>query len=106
MHAYIVVSLMTGVRPEEAGAIESEEEVDLDGTPLSVTVSRADRAGGDMKTACADVDYFERPDGPRDGGRVGLRVHRLVGRHERSQPLRISGPRSAGMGTVRQATPS
>ncbi len=38
------------VRPEEARAIGWEEDVDLDGTPPSVAVLRADRAGGDTKT--------------------------------------------------------
>jgi hypothetical protein len=46
----IVVSLMAGVRPEEARAIGWEEDVDLDGNPPSVAVPRADRAGGDTKT--------------------------------------------------------
>ena len=50
MHAYIVVSLMAGVRPEEARAIGWEEDVDLDGNPPWVAVLRADRAGGDTKT--------------------------------------------------------
>jgi hypothetical protein len=50
MHAYIVVSLMAGVRPEEARANSREEDVDLDGNPASVAVLRADRAGGDTKT--------------------------------------------------------
>ena len=50
MHAYIVVSLVAGVRPEEARAIGWEEDVDLDGNPPSVAVLRADRAGGDTKT--------------------------------------------------------
>ena len=50
MHAYIVVSLMAGVRPEEARAIGWEQDVDLDGSPPSVAVLRADRAGGDTKT--------------------------------------------------------
>ena len=50
MHAYIVVSLMAGVRPEEIRAIGWEEDVDLDGNPPSVAVLRADRAGGDTKT--------------------------------------------------------
>ena len=45
MHAYIAVSLMSGVRPEEARAIGWEEDVDLDGDPPSVAVLRADRAG-------------------------------------------------------------
>jgi hypothetical protein len=49
MHAYIVVSLPAGVRPEEAQAIGWEEDVDLDGNP-PVAVLRADRAGGDTKT--------------------------------------------------------
>ena len=50
MHAYIIVSLMAGVRPEEARAISWQEDVDLDGNPPSVAVLRADRAGGDTKT--------------------------------------------------------
>jgi integrase len=51
MHAYIAVSLMSGVRPEEARAIGWEDDVDLDGDPPSVAVLRADRAGGDVKTS-------------------------------------------------------
>jgi hypothetical protein len=47
MHACIVVSLMAGVRPEEARAIWWED-VDLDGNPPSVAVLRADRAGGEI----------------------------------------------------------
>ena len=50
MHAYIVVSLLAGVRPEEARAIGWEEDVDLDGNPPAVAVLRADRAAGDTKT--------------------------------------------------------
>ena len=50
MHAYIVVSLMAGVRPEEARAIDWEQDVHLDGNPPSIAVLRADRAGGDTKT--------------------------------------------------------
>jgi hypothetical protein len=50
MHAYIVVSLMAGVRPEEARAIGWEQDVDLDSRPPSLAVLRADRAGGDTKT--------------------------------------------------------
>jgi integrase len=50
MHAYIIVSLMAGVRPEEARAIGWEEDVDLDGDPPWVAVLRAERAGGDTKT--------------------------------------------------------
>jgi hypothetical protein len=36
MHAYILVSLMAGVRPEEARAIGWGEDVDLDGNPPAV----------------------------------------------------------------------
>jgi hypothetical protein len=43
MHAYIVVSLMAGVRPDEVRAIGWEEDVELDGNPPPVTVLRADR---------------------------------------------------------------
>ena len=50
MHAYIVVSLMAGMRPEEARAIGWEQDVRLDGNPPSIAVLRADRAGGDTKT--------------------------------------------------------
>ena len=50
MHAYIVVSLMAGVRPEEVRAIGWEQDVHLDGNPPSIAVLRADRAGGDTKT--------------------------------------------------------
>jgi integrase len=50
MHAYITVSLMAGVRPEEARAISWEHDVALDGDPPYVAVLRADRAGGDTKT--------------------------------------------------------
>ena len=50
MHAYILVSLMAGVRPEEARAIGWEQDADLDGSPPSVAVLRADRTGGDTKT--------------------------------------------------------
>jgi hypothetical protein len=40
IHAYVVVSLMAGVRPEEALAIGWEEDVDLHGNPPSVAVLR------------------------------------------------------------------
>ena len=39
-----------GLRPDGTWAIGSEEDVDLDGTPPSVAVLRAERAGGDTKT--------------------------------------------------------
>jgi len=56
MHAYIVLSLMAGVRTEEARAIRWDH-VELDGDPQAdppvpphVNVWRADRVGGDTKT--------------------------------------------------------
>jgi hypothetical protein len=45
MHAYIVVSLMGGVRPGDARAIGWEQDIDLDGDPPSVAVLRAGRPG-------------------------------------------------------------
>jgi integrase len=50
MHAYIVLGLTAGVRPEEARAIGWEQDVALDADPPFVAVLRADRAGGDVKT--------------------------------------------------------
>lgn len=50
MHAYITMSVMAGVRPEEARAISWDDDVALDGDPPYVAVLRADRAGGDTKT--------------------------------------------------------
>jgi hypothetical protein len=50
MHACILVSLMAGVRPEEARAIGWEQDVERDRNPPSIAVPRADRAGGDTKT--------------------------------------------------------
>ncbi len=56
MHAYIVLSLLVGVRTEEARAVRWDH-IDLDGDPEAdppvpphVNVWRADRAGGDTKT--------------------------------------------------------
>ncbi|MBO0788623.1 MAG: hypothetical protein J2P33_21390 [Actinobacteria bacterium] len=49
MHAYITMSVMAGVRPEEARGISWQEDVALDGEPPYVAVLRADRAGGDTK---------------------------------------------------------
>ena len=37
---WIAVSLMAGVRPEQARAIDWEQDVDLDGNPPSVAVPR------------------------------------------------------------------
>ncbi len=49
MHAYIVMSLMAGVRPEEARAIGWQEDVHLDGDPPSLAVLRGS-GRGDTKT--------------------------------------------------------
>ena len=49
LHAYIVLSLMTGVRPEEARALRWDH-VDLDGGQPSMAVWRSVRAHGDTKT--------------------------------------------------------
>lgn len=49
MHAYIVVSLLTGARTEELRALRWEH-VHLDATPPHVEVWRSVRAGGDTKT--------------------------------------------------------
>jgi hypothetical protein len=50
MHAYITVSLMAGMRPEEARAIGWEGDVPLNSDPPYMAALRADRAGGDTKT--------------------------------------------------------
>ncbi len=49
MHAYIVVSLLTGARTEELRAL-TWSHVDLEGEPPSIMVWRSVRAGGDTKT--------------------------------------------------------
>lgn len=52
MHAYVVVSLLTGVRPEEARAL-TWDHVSLDsegGVPPYIEVWRSVRVGGDTKT--------------------------------------------------------
>jgi integrase len=48
LHAYVVLLLTTGMRPEEARALRWDH-VDLDAE--TVAVWRSDRAGGDTKTA-------------------------------------------------------
>ena len=48
LHAYVVLLLMTGIRPEEARALRWDH-VDLDAG--TVAIWRSDRAGGDTKTA-------------------------------------------------------
>jgi integrase len=49
MHAYIVLSLLTGARTEELRAL-TWSHVDLDGEPPSVQLWRSVREGGDTKT--------------------------------------------------------
>jgi integrase len=49
MHAYIVVSLLTGARTEELRAL-TWQRLDLDGTPPTISLWRSVRAGGDTKT--------------------------------------------------------
>jgi len=49
LHAYIVLSLLTGARTEELRAL-TWSHVDLEGQPPSVMVWRSVRAGGDTKT--------------------------------------------------------
>jgi integrase len=80
MHACIVVSLMAGVRPEEARAIGWEEDVDLDVDPPSVAVLRADRAGGGTKTPRSRraLKLGQMAVGARSGS--GRRTRRLSGR--------------------------
>jgi hypothetical protein len=89
MHAYIVVSLMAGVRPEEARAIGWEEDVDLDGDPPSVAVLRADRAEGTPTEApdCVPevaADHYREEGGQAHAGDAeppGARIHRYGDQH-------------------------
>jgi integrase len=48
LHAYVVLLLMTGIRPEEARALRWDH---LDLEAGTVAIWRSDRAGGDTKTA-------------------------------------------------------
>jgi integrase len=49
LHAYVVVSLLTGARTEELRAL-TWSHVDLDGNPPTVELWRSVRAGGETKT--------------------------------------------------------
>ncbi len=49
LHAYIVVSLLTGARTEELRAL-TWSHVDFEATPPVIMVWRSVRAGGDTKT--------------------------------------------------------
>lgn len=85
LHAYIVVSLLTGARTEELRAL-TWSHVDLDATPPVIMVWRSVRAGGDTKTRksrrtlelpqrCADAlrQHRDRQDQLRE--RAGDRWH-------------------------------
>jgi integrase len=70
MHAYIVVSLLTGARTEELRAL-TWSHVDLDNEPPSVQLWRSVREGGDTKTRLSRRT-LELP----NDCVVALRVHR------------------------------
>jgi integrase len=79
MHAYVVVSLLTGARTEELRAL-TWAHVDLDGSsaaqppvPPSISLWRSVRRGGDTKTA-KSRRTLELPRGCVDA----LRMHRLA----------------------------
>ncbi len=94
MYACIVVSLMAGVRPEEARAIGWEEDVDLDGNPPPVAVLRA----GHIRKMFQDV--CERARLGRDWGASGP-AHTFVsllsgfGGSAASSPSSAAPPRSS-----------
>ena len=85
LHAYIVVSLLTGARTEELRAL-TWSHVDLDATPPIIMVWRSVRAGGDTKTRksrrtlelpqrCADVLRVHRDRQDQLRKRAGDRWH-------------------------------
>lgn len=49
MYAYIVVSMLVGVRTEEMRAL-TWDRVDLDAVPVTIAVWRSVRKGGDTRT--------------------------------------------------------
>ena len=51
---WIAVSLMAGVRPEQAQAIDWAQDVDLDGNPPSVAVPRGP-IGGEARSRLVDL---------------------------------------------------
>jgi integrase len=77
LHAYVVVSLLTGIRTEEARAL-LWTDVDLRGDPPRVTVRRSVRAGGDTKTA-SSRRALELP----ERAVAALQAHRLRQDQER-----------------------
>jgi len=77
MHAYVVVSLLTGARTEELRAL-TWDHLDLDGDPPSIEVWRSVRRGGETKTP-RSRRTLELPDRARDA----LRMHRQLQREAR-----------------------
>ena len=90
LHAYIVLSLLTGARTEELRAL-TWSYVDLDSDPPFIMVWRSVRAGGDTKTRksrrtlklpqrCADVlrDHQERQNQIRKAAGSRWQDHGLV----------------------------
>ncbi len=85
LHAYIVVSLLTGARTEELRAL-TRSHVDLDATPPVIMVWRSVSAGGDTKTRksrrtlelpqrCADALRLHRARQDQLRKRAGDRWH-------------------------------
>jgi hypothetical protein len=97
MHAYIVVSLMAGMRPEEARAIGWEQDVDLDGSPRRSRCCARTGPGGHQDPdvapcAAAGADGWRGAaglaGGPGPAGPSCTRVRRWPG-----SPARRSGAR-------------
>ena len=77
MHAYVVLSLLTGARTEELRALRWDR-LDLDADTPFMEVWRSVRAGGDTKTP-RSRRTLELPDAARDA----LRIHRQRQRETR-----------------------
>lgn len=74
MHAYVVVSLLTGARTEELRAL-TWDHLDLDGDPPSIEVWRSVRRGGETKTPRSRHTWSCRTGpGTRCGRTVSCRV--------------------------------
>jgi integrase len=106
MHAYIVVSLLTGARTEELRAL-TWDHVDLEGQPSNtpplpphVAVWRSVRAGGDTKTRksrrtlalpkrCVDAlrDHQAQQEREREGAGASWQEHGLVFASTAGTPL-------------------
>lgn len=85
MHAYIVVSLLTGARTEELRAL-AWSRLDLDGAPPTIALWRSVGAGGDIKTT-KSRRTLELPRRCADA----LRVHRRAELERRLQ-MGVDGP--------------